>query len=44
MSTVAELDQVLDRIDAHDTAAWIDVMIPQRGKLPGVNCVPVSIT
>jgi len=34
VSTVAELDQVLDRIDAHDGAAYIEVMIPNEESQP----------
>ena len=30
VSTVAELDQVLDQIDSHDGAAYIEVMIPNE--------------
>ena len=34
VSTVAELDEVLDRIDAHDGAAYIEVMIPNEESQP----------
>jgi indolepyruvate decarboxylase len=34
VSTVAELDQVLDRIDSHDGAAYIEVMIPNEESQP----------
>jgi indolepyruvate decarboxylase len=34
VSTVAELDAVLDRIDAHDGAAYIEVMIPNEESQP----------
>jgi len=34
VSTVAELDQVLDRIDAHDGAAYVEVMIPNEESQP----------
>jgi len=34
VSTVAELDQVLDRIDAHDGAVYIEVMIPNEESQP----------
>ena len=34
VSTVAELDAVLDQIDAHDGAAYIEVMIPNEESQP----------
>ena len=34
LSTVGELDEVLDRIDAHDGAAYIEVMIPNEESQP----------
>ena len=34
MNTVAELDAVLDQIDAHDGAAYIEVMIPNEESQP----------
>lgn len=34
VSTVGELDEVLDRIDAHDGAAYIEVMIPNEESQP----------
>jgi indolepyruvate decarboxylase len=34
VSTVAELDAVLDRIDTHDGAAYIEVMIPNEESQP----------
>jgi indolepyruvate decarboxylase len=34
VSTVAELDAVLDRIDSHDGAAYIEVMIPNEESQP----------
>lgn len=34
VGTVAELDAVLDRIDAHDGAAYIEVMIPDEESQP----------
>ena len=34
VSTVAELDAVLDQIDAHDDAAYIEVMIPNEESQP----------
>ena len=34
VTTVAELDDVLDRIDAHDGAAYVEVMIPGEESQP----------
>lgn len=34
VSTVAELDQVLDQIDRHDGAAYVEVMIPNEESQP----------
>jgi indolepyruvate decarboxylase len=34
VSTVAELDAVLDRIDSHDGAAYVEVMIPNEESQP----------
>jgi indolepyruvate decarboxylase len=34
VSTVAELDKVLEQIDAHDGAAYIEVMIPNEESQP----------
>lgn len=34
IETVAELDAVLDRIDAHDGAAYVEVMIPNEKRQP----------
>ncbi|MCP9785304.1 alpha-keto acid decarboxylase family protein [Cyanobium sp. N5-Cardenillas] len=34
VSTVAELDQVLDQIESHDGAAYIEVMIPNEESQP----------
>lgn len=34
VSTVAELDEVLDRIDSHDGAAYVEVMIPNEESQP----------
>ena len=34
VGTVAELDEILDRIDAHDGAAYIEVMIPNDESQP----------
>jgi indolepyruvate decarboxylase len=34
VSTVAELDQVLDHIESHDGAAYIEVMIPNEESQP----------
>jgi indolepyruvate decarboxylase len=34
VSTVAELDQVLDRIDSRDGAAYVEVMIPNEESQP----------
>jgi indolepyruvate decarboxylase len=34
VSTVAELDLVLDQIDAYDSAAYVEVMIPNEESQP----------
>lgn len=39
VSTVAELDQVLDQIDAHDGAAYIEVMIPNEESQPMADAI-----
>ncbi len=39
VGTVAELDEILDRIDAHDGAAYIEVMIPNDESQPMPNDV-----
>ncbi len=39
VSTVAELDQVLEQIDAHDGAAYIEVMIPNAESQPMADAI-----
>ena len=34
VSTVAELDSILDAIDGHDGAAYVEVMIPNEESQP----------
>jgi len=39
VSTVAELEQVLDQIDSHDGAAYIEVMIPNEESQPMAEAI-----
>lgn len=39
VSTIAELDQVLDQIDRHDGAAYIEVMIPNEESQPMAGAI-----
>lgn len=34
VETVADLDQILDRIDAHEGAAYVEVVIPNEESQP----------